>query len=278
MKRAGAACALVVAGVLLLWHAAAWAQVKNFDAPTRLPPLNSSVVYSRSLATSQFDCVGCTAQLLSLVMDLKNDSSKSALYPWPLYIQLTTNHDRGDATGVNARVYSSGAGWSASLHSESIHSGTGTSIGANIEQSKMSAGGRVIGLNVQATNGYDGVKKNVWSDEAVNIQSVPGSGWKVGLRFNHASLGKGIVFDAETTGKTAIEVGGRFERGVDLSGNSLVLGRGGRIVLDEEENLVLLFNRTARQVEIRAAGELVATFPLAAKAESGGEARPGALH
>ena len=78
----------------------------------------------------------------------------------------------------------------------------------------------------------------------MNIQSAPGSGWKTGLRFNGGDLGKGIVFDAETTGKTAIDVGGSYERGIDLRGNGLVLGRGGRIVLDEEENVVLLFNRT----------------------------------
>lgn len=262
MKLVPRLAAIFVAVTLLLACAGAWAQVRNFDSPTTLPPLNSSVVYSRTLATSQLDCAGCTAQILSLVMDLKNDSAKSALFPWPLYIQLTTNHDRGDATGVNARVFDSGAGWSAGLHSEGIHSGAGTSIGANIEQSNMSGGGRVIGLNVQATSGYDGVKKNLWSDEAVNIQSAPGSGWRIGLRFNGGSLGKGIVFDAETTGKTAIEVGGSYERGIDLRGNSMVLGRGGRIVLDEEENVVLLFNRTQRQIEIRAGDELVATFPL----------------
>lgn len=36
----------------------------------------------------------------------------------------------------------------------------------------------------------------------------------------------------------------------------------GCLVLDEDENVVLLFHRTQRQIEIRAGDELVATFPL----------------
>lgn len=244
---------------------AAGAQVTNFDSPTRVPPLNSPVVYSRTLETVKFDCASCSAQVLSLVMELKNDSARPVLHPWPLFIQLTTNHDRGDATGAYSRIFSNGAGWSAGLHAETIHAGTGTSIGSNIEQSNMSNRGRVIGVNIQAKNGYGGVAKNFWSEEAINIQSAPGAGWKSGLKFNAVSLEKGIVFDAQTSGKTAIEIGGRFERGIDLNGNAIFLGRGGRIVLDEEEQVVMLFNRETRQIEIRVADDVLASFPLKAK-------------
>ncbi len=257
-------CRLALSVILMPAGLPAVAQAQNFGSPTILPPLNSSLVYSCTLETSKSDCSGCSAQIMSLVMELKNDSSKSAVHPWPLYIQLRTNHDRGDAVGAYARMITSGAGWSAGLHSEGIHSGTGTTIGSNIEQSNQSGRGRVIGLNIQAKSGYADVDKNNWSDEAINIQSDPRSGWKAGLKFNQVSLEKGIVFDTGSSGKTAIDVAGRFERGLDLNGNTLVLGRGGKIVLDAEE-VVLLFNKEARQIEIRAGDALVAKFPLGAK-------------
>ena len=121
-------------------------------------------------------------------------------------------------------------------------------------------------------------KKKFWSEEAINIQSAPGAGWKSGLKFNSVSLEKGIVFVAQTSGKTAIDIAGRFERGLDMNGNAVVLGRGGRIVLDEEEQVVLLFNRESTQIEIRAADDVVATFPLGLKRKALGEVRPGVIH
>lgn len=279
MKNSFRVAALWAAVTLLAAQGAAWAQqVQNFGSPTQLPALNSPIVFSRTLSTSNSECPLCTAQIMSLVMDLKNDSTKSTLFPWPLYIQLTTNHDRGDAVGAYARMISSGAGWSAGLHTEALHSGTGTSIGTNIEQSNLSGRGRVIGLNIQAKNGFSGLGKNRWSDEAINIQSDSSAGWKTGLKFNQVSLEKGIAFDTESSGKTAIDVAGRFERGVDLHGNSLFLGRGGKIVLDEEEKVELSFNKQLRQIEIRSGDELVANFPLAKKTKQVVPTPPGAMH
>ena len=57
MKLVTRLAAIFTAVALLLAGAGAWAQVRNFDSPTKLPPLNSSVVYSRTLATSQLDCI-----------------------------------------------------------------------------------------------------------------------------------------------------------------------------------------------------------------------------
>ncbi len=178
-----------------------------------VPPLNSPIVWSRQ--HDEDGTVG-THQTLSIIQK----ETASHAFPWPLYIQLETEHDEGDAVGVYVRKNSTaGAGWSTAYHTDLYNTAayTGTTIGANIEVvNPAKPNARAIGVNVMARSDGGGLG----GDAALNVQ---GGSW------DH-----GIHFDIGSFGGTALKVDGTWDAGVDLNGNDLRLGCG-RLVLGEDE-------------------------------------------
>jgi hypothetical protein len=190
----------------LLLSSAVLAESKSYDASVPIPPLNTSILYTRGL--SAHGNVGSTANVMALVMDVDAERENS-YFAWPLYVQLTTNQKGGDATVFNGRGYqNSVGGWMASSHSELIQDGSdNVGIGVNAEISKLTPSGRAIGFNVQATNGYNKDERNLWSTEAINIQAQNGSGWVTGINFDTRSIKTGIALSGNSI---AFDPGRRF--------------------------------------------------------------------
>lgn len=204
----------------------AYGELLSFDRSFPLPPLNSPFVYTRGLGAHPTK--GDTANILALVMDV--DSPKAESYhAWPLYVQLTTNQTGGDAAVINARGYQwSEKGWLASLHSELIQEGErNVGAGINTEISKLNETGRAIGVNIQATHGYGFVQRGVKGDEAINIQSQPGSGWKTGINLESKDIDVGIALN------------------------------GSPIALDPERRFILQYNPEKKRVELLLEGKAV---------------------
>ena len=132
----------------------------TFELPVvNLPPLDVPVVWQRR--HTQSGPPGATHGILALVAEATGDTS----FPWPLYIQLTTSHNKGDAVGSTVRLTQLGNGWGAAFHTDVYHQGPSTSIGANIEITKKVDDGRAIGINIQS--------KGLTTDAAINIQTAP---------------------------------------------------------------------------------------------------------
>ena len=185
---------------------------RTFDAPVNLPPLDSSVTWTRGQSADTPP--GHTRELLSLISEV---TAKQA-FAWPLYIQLTTSHDRGDGVGATVRLTSTGDGWASGFHAETFHdSGKGTTIGVNVEPHKKVDNGRSIGVNIQAVDwAMAGVAPKLTTiDEAINVQSAEKARFLAGLRF-----------DAGSRGERAIALDGDWKVGLDLGNSPLQLHHG----------------------------------------------------
>jgi len=212
-----------------------------------VPPLDSSVTWSR-----QHDEDGTfqTHEMLSLIF---NETANKS-YAWPVYIQLTTVHEQGDATGTYVRMHKDrGNGWAAAYHTD-LMSGPlagGCNIGANIEITNPSPNLRAIGVNIQQEDKY--------ADAAINVQNneLKESGpWTYGLHF-----------DTGSHGKTAIQIDGSWSKGLDVGPNDIHMAAGTRLYLssgDEKGDraVALRFNVHRSQLEILCGGSLIAFLPL----------------
>lgn len=218
---------------------------RSFGDPATQPPLDSSLTYLRGQRTDTPP--GYTHQILSLISEV---TAKQA-YPWPLYIQITTAHDRGDAVGATARVTSTGDGWSSGFHAETFHdAGQGTTIGLNIEPHKKVEAGRSIGVNIQAVDWQmAGEAPPVTTiDEAINVQSAPKARFRDGLRFDKGSRGG-----------RAIAIDGDWQTGIDLGSAPIALGG--------DDGVLLRFSPERRRLEVvaRRTGKVVGTLSTDAK-------------
>jgi hypothetical protein len=151
-----------------------------FGDPAEQPPLDSSVIWMRGQRSSTPS--GYTTQILSLISEISGDVS----YPWPLYIQLKTSHNRGDADGVTVRLIKNGNGWGTAYHAETFHdAGNSSTIGVNIEAHQKVDEGRSIGLNIQSVDWQmDGSYRDTTIDRAISIQSHPRAQWLTGVHFD----------------------------------------------------------------------------------------------
>ncbi len=202
---------------------------RAFGDPATQPPLDSPVTYLRG--QSKDTPPGHTTQILSLVSEV---TAKQA-FPWPLYIQLTSAHDRGDAVGATVRMTTTGDGWGSGFHSETFHDdGSGTTIGVNVEPHKRVATGRSIGVNIQAVDWamHGKAPETTTIDEAINIQSAPKARFRDGIRFDHGSRGG-----------RAIAIDGAWESGIQLGASPIDFGG--------DDGLRLTWNKETRRLEVR---------------------------
>jgi excisionase family DNA binding protein len=276
--RAPRRVAWAIAGSILLVATVAWAvpwseiipgatplySFMNFSSspPQHLPPLDPGVGFYRTLTADESSHAG-TSQNLGLYMEdlactpQSTPSCTSQRSPWPLYVELNTNHMQGDGVPIYARLRTAGSGWGAGVHSEAIISGPSTSIGFNAEMSKkQDSGGRSIGLNLLAKARYQG-QVNEASDEAINIQTDPDSRWNTGIHFDSSKVYTGIHFDASSSGNRAIWVEGNYAVGVDLGSTSLRMNAGTAIQLENTGQITISFNPTAQRIEFKAGDRLL---------------------
>ncbi|MFM7322395.1 MAG: hypothetical protein ACKO5K_12845 [Armatimonadota bacterium] len=216
---------------------------RAYGDPANLPPLDSPITYLRG--QSKDTPPGYTTQILSLVHEV---TAKQA-FPWPLYIQLTSAHDRGDAVGATVRMTTTGDGWGTGFHAETFHdAGAGTTIGVNIEPHKRVDSGRSIGVNIQAVDWAMQGKapETTTIDEAINIQSAPKARFRDGIRF-----------DAGSRGGRAIAIDGNWDSGIHLGASPIDFGG--------DDGVRLTWDPAARRLVVRdrRTGAVVATLARA---------------
>ena len=218
---------------------------RSFGDPATQPPLDSSLTYLRGQKTDTPP--GHTQEILSLISEV---TAKQA-YAWPLYIQLTTAHDKGDAVGATTRIISTGAGWSTGFHTETFHdAGTGTTIGVNIEPHKKVEAGRSIGLNIQAVDWAmnSATPPLTTIDEAINIQTAP-----------QARFATGLHFDTNSRGERAIGLDGNWRVGLDLGSAPLAF--------QHDDGISLRYVKAKQRLEFyeTKSGRTLAYLPLNTK-------------
>ncbi|MGO8947346.1 MAG: hypothetical protein ACLQUY_06735 [Ktedonobacterales bacterium] len=229
-----------------------------------LPPLNSSVTWSRGMNhtdatltpqqlitqhlaselghtfTPEVPSPVVIQALLSLIYEVSQDATDS--YAYPLYVQLRTAHTTGDCTGINSTMFQTGDGWATAIHAEPHQDdGAGITIGLNVEASRSAGTGRIIGANIEAANGY--------GDQGINIQSGPVSTW-----------GTGLNFDWNSQGTRAIWIQGNWVVGLDLGNNHMRMNAGQKICLEPTEAVYLTYNPSSQRIEFWRDGDMVASF------------------
>lgn len=182
--------------LMLLIGATARAEWLQFDDPIAPPPLNTPTMWARGVGPAT--CPGCTGNILALIWDTHATATPS-LYPWPLYVQLTTDQLGGDAVGVYSRLYQDQTkGWAAAFHAEPFarHLGN-TLIGYNAELHEQAAS-RSIGINLHMKEGR--------GDQAINIMTDPGASWQTGIALNGTGIdfGGGLVLKLDPSGRLCI--------------------------------------------------------------------------
>ena len=205
---------------------------RGFGDPATQPPLDSPLVYLRG--QTKDTPPGHTSQILSLVHEV---TAKQA-FPWPLYIQLASAHDRGDAVGATVRLTTTGDGWGTGFHTETFHdAGKGTTIGVNVEPHKRVDTGRSIGMNIQAIDwSMQGAAPPITTiDEAINLQCAPKARFRDGIRFDHGSRGG-----------RAIAIDGQWETGLDLGMAPVDFGG--------KDGVRLAWNPAEKALEVRERG------------------------
>jgi hypothetical protein len=210
------------------------------NATPVVPPLDSSVVWARQ---HNEDGTAETHEMLSLIYNETGVNS----FPWPVYIQLSTVHEHGDACGTYVRMLKNGGnGWAASYHTDLISGPTagGVNIGTNIEITNPSPKLRAIGVNIQQEDQY--------ADAAINVQNNED---KASGPWNY-----GIHFDVNSHGKKAIQVDGTWSAGLDVGSNDIFMDAGTRLFFASGEKVALRYNSESKQLEILAGDTLVAFF------------------
>ncbi len=185
----------------------------SWGADTTPPPLGTSVLWRRGMDADDYALTG-TASILALHMEsLDPNGSRN---PWPLYVE-TRNASSTNGVGVYSRFRNEGTAWGAAFHAEPIARGTGTTVGVNVEPSPMVDAGRVVGVNVQAQDGYghDGNGPHVPVAEGINLQSAPLASFGAGIRFDGATCTTGLHFDTATITNRAIWIQGTHGTGIE---------------------------------------------------------------
>lgn len=221
---------------------------ENFSNPSPIvPPLDSSVIWTRQ---HNEDGSAGTHEMLSLIY---NETGSHA-FPWPVYIQLSTVHEHGDACGTYVRMLKNdGDGWAAAYHTDLMNgpNAGGVNIGANIEVTNPSPKLRAIGVNIQ--------QESTYADAAINVQNNdqnPTGPWTYGLHF-----------DVNSHGKKAIQVDGNWSAGLDVGNNDILMNANTRLVLSanhapQQQQVALRFNSVLKQLEILSGETLVAYLPV----------------
>lgn len=179
-------------------------------------PLDTMMLFERSDNNTER---AMTHEILSLIHEEKGNKS----YPWTIYSHLTTSHVEGDACVLCSRLTKNGPGWSAGLHSEVFSYARAVALGVNVEMSNHytgSDGTLIIGINVQASHG---------NPCQYGIQVHDGeSHWEKAIGLN----GKGQV---------GLDLGGKFETGINAHSNSIRVDEGTCIELDGKGTIRLRY-------------------------------------
>ncbi len=241
-------------------------QAASAPDPDRFAPINAPLDYRRYNEAPNPDGTGYTHMLMSL--QHQNDLPPDSLsFPWSLFINLDTNHDRGDGVGSIVNLWNRGGGWSTAYHADVFAKGSGTAIGANIETYDLGDDrSHLIGLNVQnkAHRGSAGLQVQTGPLPDSHPWWQPGmdGGWTAGLRIagmpGAGHYRTGIELDRHTHGRYGLRILGQFDTGIDLGDNSLRVNGGVPIELDGRNGLALRYNPERARIEFVAGDGTIA--------------------
>lgn len=173
------------------------------------PPLEALDTMIRFERSDDNNDRAMTHEVLSLIHEEKGRNS----YPWTIYAHLTTHHTEGDACVLCSRLTKNGPGWSTGLHSEVFNHGRAVALGANIEMTNNYTGDEgcaVIGLNIHILAGQP-------CQYGIQVHGPGPVEKSVGLN---------------GAGQVGLDLGGKFETGINTHSNSIRLDEGACIELD----------------------------------------------
>ena len=180
-------------------------------------PLDTMLLFERG-----DDSAGApsTHEVISLIHEEKGKNS----YPWTMYASLDTHHEMGDGCVVCSRLHKHGPGWSTGLHSEVFSHARAVAIGVNVEMSCDYVGTEethVIGMNIQAVSGPRLMQYGI----QIHDNSDAGKPHDA-----HFETGIGL----SGSGKTGIDLAGKYDIGINTHGNNIRLSEGACIELDDK--------------------------------------------
>jgi hypothetical protein len=213
---------------------------QKFHEEAIAPGFDSPVVWSRG--QTKPSPPGNPSHILCLISDVRTNTS----WPWPLYIQLTTMHDIGDAVGAQVRLIQKSLGWGTAFHAETYQdTGASTTIGVNIELHKAWDQGRSLGLNIQSVPWQlDGPPLHTTIDEAINIQSHRTKDNQFVGRYM-----TGLHFEKESEGTRAIWIEGKWDIGLDAGSSPIRMNAGTELWLEENGRFYMKYNPTTERIE-----------------------------
>lgn len=182
-----------------------------------LEPLDTMVRLERS---DEHNGRPITHEVLSLIHEEKGKKS----YPWTIYSHLTTHHVEGDACVLCSRLTKNGPGWSSGLHSEVYCHDRGVGLGVNIEMTNHYAGpdeSKMIGVNILGL----GPKPCAYG---IQIHDKEGVGFNTAIALN-------------STSRAGIDLGGKYDVGINARGNRIRVNEGTRIELDGEGKIAIRY-------------------------------------
>ncbi|MGJ0490370.1 hypothetical protein [Methylobacter sp.] len=231
-----------------VWNATPVKRLEWFTNKPKMPPLNSPYQFARK-TTDELN--NGTSSIMALIYE--QGETNNTVYPWPFYLQLDTSHDYGHAVGITSRLYNRGDGWSVAQHSEGISYGTGDTIGFNAEMSPMATSdARIIGINLNARDGYGDEHPGKWSNTAVNIQSEPGGGWAEGVRFDDGSnMWAGLHWAPDAYGTFGIKMDSRhLIVGLDTGATptAIRMKAGSKVCLESTDAICIKYDAKAQKI------------------------------
>ena len=227
------------------------------DIYTQWAPVDAPIQFNRFNDQSNVNTPGATHSIMSL--QFNNEVAGEESYPWPLFVNLDTDHGSGDGAAGLFRVHNRDRGWSASTHMDGLAYGTGTTIGSNIEMLNLNQGNdSVFGLNIQS--------KAYEAKSAINIQTAPigqndplwqpnmDGSWETGIRFQSGNnteshIGTGIKFGPNTYGDRGIWLQGDFEAGIDMGQNNLRMNAQSKIEFETTGQVAMRYNPDTYRIE-----------------------------
>jgi excisionase family DNA binding protein len=241
--------------------------------PEQFMPINAPLDYRRYNNAPNPGDTGYTHTLMSLQQhnDVPPDTTS---YPLAFFVNLDTNHDRGDAVGSIVNLRKRGAGWAAAYHADVFAYGSGAAIGSNIETYDMGdERSYLIGLNVQnkAYTGSAGLQVQTGPLSDDHRWWAPGmdGSWMAGLRLagqpGAGYYDTGIEFDRHTHGRRGLWMRGQFDVGLDLGTNSIRMAGGVPLELDGRAGIALRHNPDLDRIEFLQDGEVIAWLDTAAR-------------
>jgi len=232
---------------------------------TEWAPVDAPIQFNRFNDQSNVNSPGATHSIMSLQFNNKVAGGES--FPWPLFVNLDTDHGSGDGVSGLFRLHNRDQGWSASTHMDGLAYGTGTTIGSNIEMLNLNQDNdSVFGLNIQS--------KAYEAKSAINIQTAPigqndplwqpgmNGSWETGIRFQSGNgteshIGTGIEFGPNTYGDRGIWLQGDFEAGIDLGQNNLRMNAQSKIEFEATGQVAMRYNPDTYRIEFLYGEEVI---------------------